>query len=880
MMKSNIAFPIILLLVSLFSFSNMRASHLAGGEITYETLGPGQYQVSLTLYRDCSGIPTLTDYLLEAYSPSCDSTILFPVFQTGQPSIITLPCNNALTTCAGGTVPGIEKYVYSGFANLPAFCSDWEFSFSECCRNGAITTLQTPFGEEMHLTSSHTNNFLGIMANTSVTFSNDPILFLCANQPVFYNHGAVDLDGDSLVYSLVNPLSEANVPVVFSAGFSATQPLSSSTPITLDPATGALNFTPSAAGEVGVISILVEEYRGGILVGSVVRDLQVWVISCQNQVPMASGFNGSNDFTLDVCPGQSVCFDIITSDSDSGQTTTFDWTPIMPTMTTSSVGNVHTVCWIPSTADVGTHVFTGMVSDDACPMNASQVYTYVITVGGGGTVTQDTTTCVGDTLLLEAMGGLNYIWELNGMVVSTTDQYWHVPNIAGTDVFTVTIMNGTNCSSIHDIVVDAVDCTNPCDNAIDGGTIGYDESSCVPFDPANIIELAPVTGGTGVIEYLWLSSTDGISFTPIPGATGPTYDPPFISQTMYYRRCARRAGCTIYIAESNDIIKEVGNCSSPCDTLGIDAGFLFSAVSLDASFTDASSGMYSLVEWDFGDGTMVPALPGETVDHTYAQSGTYVVCIKAIGWLGNLCCHDLFCDTITVVQDTCDYYSTAFTYQYIGSGRYEFVDGTTPSSTYSIWDFGDGSAAVTNGAGSTIEHTFTPGTYNVCMTSVSEIDDSICCVNEVCMSLVVQPYIRSSVIGSISFQPDINFGSLSGMLKVQVNDPVKDIQPVFAPLTDELNMNVRTAVTQYGLTENIFDALAQTNQAQRHYWTAWEAGESVELEVYSMNGQLIQSETVEGTGFFELRLSNVPAGVYILKAKSENVVESHKFIKF
>ncbi len=51
---------IILLLVVLFTFSNANASHLLGGEITWQCLksGPnqGEYIFTMKLYRDCDGI--------------------------------------------------------------------------------------------------------------------------------------------------------------------------------------------------------------------------------------------------------------------------------------------------------------------------------------------------------------------------------------------------------------------------------------------------------------------------------------------------------------------------------------------------------------------------------------------------------------------------------------------------------------------------------------------------------------------------------------------------------------------------------------------------------------------------------------------------------
>ncbi|MEZ5045831.1 MAG: SdrD B-like domain-containing protein [Chitinophagaceae bacterium] len=102
-----------------------------------------------------------------------------------------------------------------------------------------------------------------------------------------------------------------------------------------------------------------------------------------------------------------------------------------------------------------------------------------------------------------------------------------------------------------------------CNNVTSGGTIGSDETFCgSSFDPANITNITSPSGGSGTLEYIWLQSYDGgTTSTSISGAYGATYNPPVISQTTWYRRCARRAGCSNYDGESNWIKKEVSFCA-------------------------------------------------------------------------------------------------------------------------------------------------------------------------------------------------------------------------------------------------------------------------------------------------------------------------------
>ena len=108
----------------------------------------------------------------------------------------------------------------------------------------------------------------------------------------------------------------------------------------------------------------------------------------------------------------------------------------------------------------------------------------------------------------------------------------------------------TGCSS--NIVV--------CDNVESGGTIGSGEIICgIPGDPAEIESIQPASGGSGSIEYQWLSFTeecpDDLNYA-IPGATGLSYDPGPITQPTWYVRCARRENCTEWV-ESNCIYKDV-----------------------------------------------------------------------------------------------------------------------------------------------------------------------------------------------------------------------------------------------------------------------------------------------------------------------------------
>jgi len=108
-----------------------------------------------------------------------------------------------------------------------------------------------------------------------------------------------------------------------------------------------------------------------------------------------------------------------------------------------------------------------------------------------------------------------------------------------------------------------------CENTTDGGTIGYDAVLCDGAnDPSLLVSLSEASGGTGALEYLWLSSTnacpDNLS-QAISGATAATYDPGPLSTSTWFRRCSRRAGCGDWSTESNCVLITINEVCDECD---------------------------------------------------------------------------------------------------------------------------------------------------------------------------------------------------------------------------------------------------------------------------------------------------------------------------
>lgn len=184
----------------------LQATHIMGGDIIYECIGPDQYRTRLTLYRDCSGINApVSAANLRIRSSSCGEAWIASApkisFQELTP---VCPGQQSQSTCQNGTLPGVEEHVYETVLTLGA-CSDWRIFFYGCCRNGAITNLVNP-GSQRTIIETQLNSVVA-PCNNSPVFSNKPVPYICANQPYQYSNGAVDPDGDSLAYEIITPKS-------------------------------------------------------------------------------------------------------------------------------------------------------------------------------------------------------------------------------------------------------------------------------------------------------------------------------------------------------------------------------------------------------------------------------------------------------------------------------------------------------------------------------------------------------------------------------------------------------------------------------------------------------------------------------------------------
>jgi len=284
-----------------------KATHIAGGDIQYRYVGDStgvanHYEVLLRVYRDCS--PTSSSFISGniTITSSCFAT------QTVALSKINGPLPNGefylptyLDCVNAGSVTCLAMQVFKGMVTLPGLCSDYKFSYSDCCRPTGINNLVNSSAQSFYFDAT-LNNFLG--ANSSASFTKESARAFCVGQNAIWNQYVSDADGDSIVYTLTSAKGSGAMPLAYAAGYTSIQPISTNpvNTFSLDAATGTMNFVPSAIGNY-VIAFKVSEYRidtiynTWVLIGSSSRELFASVTAyCSPSIGVLIDYNAPGTY--------------------------------------------------------------------------------------------------------------------------------------------------------------------------------------------------------------------------------------------------------------------------------------------------------------------------------------------------------------------------------------------------------------------------------------------------------------------------------------------------------------------------------------------------------------------------------------------------------
>lgn len=421
----KIYFLLILLLKC--SFSN--ATHIEGADLTYRSLTNDTLEFTFKFYRDCVGILPSNSYNIYIRSTNCNIYDSCVVMQLGTEIEVSPLCPNYISqsTCNGGTLPGVQEYIYTGKKYLPQLCDDYVFSWEECCRNATITNIATPglVGIRMEATWNKTASGM----NNSAAFNTLPVFYTCVNQPMNWFCGGYDSDGDSLVYNFIQPRSNtANTDsFVYLSPWSFTYPLTTqSGSMNLDNSTGEISMTPNGMPlEISCLALKIDEYRNSNLIASVMRDIQMVILNCDNSAPMVAG-NLINNLvggiqtssnTIELCAGTQASFDVIVHDINGDN--------VFATSNINSVlsgGTVLLNTILPDSAhahfnintngmNAGIYNFNLLLNENACPIFGQNAYNYTIKILQQTDAGLNTAICQpANSIQLNAVGGTVFSW--------------------------------------------------------------------------------------------------------------------------------------------------------------------------------------------------------------------------------------------------------------------------------------------------------------------------------------------------------------------------------------------------------------------------------------------------------------------------------------
>ena len=159
----------------LFHLQVAQATHAVGADLTYIHVTGNQYQFKLVFYRDCNSATTApTAPTLNVSSPSgCGASASITLTQLGTAVDITPVCASTVSSCSGGAVQGVQRFIYTGVYTFPTACSDWVISYNLRNRN-ANTNSNNAQNYSLYVEAT-LNNSSATINNNSPDFSQAPV---------------------------------------------------------------------------------------------------------------------------------------------------------------------------------------------------------------------------------------------------------------------------------------------------------------------------------------------------------------------------------------------------------------------------------------------------------------------------------------------------------------------------------------------------------------------------------------------------------------------------------------------------------------------------------------------------------------------------------
>lgn len=307
-------------------FANVQAAHIIGGDFSVQHVSGNTFRAILTLYRDCGSGGADFDATVDitVFDNVTNQQLMDLNFQFVGFDAVEAELGNSCFT------PNVcmEIGTYEADFELTDNPNGYYLTKERCCRNTLSVNLAIP-----DVGFVFTLDFPdAAIQNSSPLFNPFPTeAFLCVNATSVIDFGATDVDGDSLVYSFTEPLQGASTnfdpnPAVASAkpyaaapwavDYSTDNQIGGPIAMTIDSQTGVIEGQPTAIGFF-TIAVKVEEYRDGVKIGEIRREIQLESSACDVDVPSTiTTEDGMLEY--EIYANTEFCIDITATDVNEG----------------------------------------------------------------------------------------------------------------------------------------------------------------------------------------------------------------------------------------------------------------------------------------------------------------------------------------------------------------------------------------------------------------------------------------------------------------------------------------------------------------------------------------------------------------------------------
>jgi gliding motility-associated-like protein len=286
-----------------FSFSTrLLATHNRAGEITYEHIEDLTYLFTITTYTDPTSLADRDELTID-WGDETTEVVLRSSIEILVPGKIQKNEYTAYHTYGGAytyIVSMVDPNRVENILNI-----DGSVNVPFCLLDTVVIFDPLTYG-----------------FNSSPTLLYPPIDYANIGEWFIHNPGAFDPDGDSLSYELVVPLQYPGLVV---PGYQYPDDRTNCTDtdaFTIDVYNGDVIWdVPSCQEGIYNIAILITEYRDGVRLGSILRDMEIFVEKTTNHAPEIAALN-------DTCiyAGEELNILVTATDPDVTQTITLSAT--------------------------------------------------------------------------------------------------------------------------------------------------------------------------------------------------------------------------------------------------------------------------------------------------------------------------------------------------------------------------------------------------------------------------------------------------------------------------------------------------------------------------------------------------------------------------